>query len=64
MEGQNRIGVYMSAQSRKQTLLIQGCGVSHTTVINWIKNRTQPGIFQLHKIAELLGVTMEELIEG
>lgn len=60
---QNRIGIEMDLQQRKQTLLIDGCKRTRKTVSNWIKNETQPSIFDLKKVSELLGVSMEELVD-
>lgn len=59
----NRIGIEMNLQQRKQVLLIEGCHVDRKTVYNWIKNKTQPNIFQFKKISALLGVSMEELVD-
>ncbi len=53
----------MNRQRRKQDLLMDGCDVDRKTVYNWMKNKTQPSIFHLKIIADLLGVDMEELIE-
>lgn len=60
---QNRIGIEMDLQQRKQNLLIDGCGVCRKTVSNWMKNETQPNIFNLKKVSQLLGVPMEELVD-
>lgn len=60
---QNRIAIYMDIQRRKNDLLMEEFSVCRTTVYNWMKNKYQPDIFKLKKIAELLGTTMEDLIE-
>lgn len=59
----NRIGIEMDLQRRKQDLLMDGCGVTRKTVWSWINNEKQPNIFHLKRISELLGRSMEELVE-
>lgn len=59
----NRIAIEMDLQRRKQSLLSEGTDKDAKTVYNWMKNIHQPNIFDFKKIADLLGKTMEELIE-
>lgn len=59
----NRIAIEMNLQRRKQTLLMEGTCKDRKTVYNWMNNIHQPNIFDFKIIADLLGKTMEELIQ-
>ena len=58
----NRIGEVMKGQGRTQVFLENEMNKSRTTIYNWYNNISQPNIFQLKKIAELIGVNMEDLV--
>ncbi len=58
----NNIQNVMNSQGRTQVFLQKELNKSRTTVYNWYKNISQPSIFDLKRIADLLNVRMEDLI--
>lgn len=48
----------------KQTFIAEKLGVSNATVSLWVKNKTQPSISNLKKLAVLLNVDTSLLIHG
>lgn len=51
---------------RKESLenLARKVGVTYVTMWNWANGKTQPRADNATKLAEALGVTVEELLEG
>lgn len=51
---------------RKESLedLARKVGVSYATMWNWAKGKSQPRADKVKKLAEVLGVAVEELMEG
>lgn len=58
----NNIKQVVQDQGRLLKWVASELGVNEGTFYHWCQNRRQPNIFQLKKVAEFLGVTMEELI--
>ena len=46
--------------SVRAAYLIENLGVSHSTAFSWLKGQSQPKLFQLPALAELLGVSLSE----
>ncbi len=63
MVGKN-IKNFRTAKQMTQDELAQQLNVTRQAVSNWENGKTQPDIETLHKIAEILDVTIEELIYG
>ena len=59
----NNIKLAMNNQGRTQVFLRDELGKSRTTIYNWYNNISQPNIFELKKISELIGISMNELVE-
>ena len=47
-----------------QSELAEGLNVTRQAVSNWECGKTEPDIETLHKISDILGITIEELIYG
>ena len=47
-----------------QAELAEGLNVTRQAVSNWECGKTEPDIETLHKISDILGITIEELIYG
>lgn len=47
-----------------QAELAEGLNVTRQAVSNWECGKTEPDIETLHKISDILGITVEELIYG
>ncbi len=60
--GENKIKEVIKNQGYRTNYVCEGIGVKRATFGHWQTNHTQPSIFQLQAIAELLGVAMEDLI--
>lgn len=63
MVGEN-IKRFRTQRHMTQDELAQQLNVTRQAVSNWETGKTQPDIETLHKIAQILDVTMEELIYG
>lgn len=59
----NRLKVLLVEKHRTNKWLSECLNVNQTTVSKWCTNSSQPDIFTFSKIAELLNVPMEELIQ-
>jgi putative transcriptional regulator len=62
MERINRIKVVLAEKQRTNKWLAEQLGKNTTTVSKWCTNSSQPDIQTFAKIAELLGISMEELL--
>lgn len=60
---QNNIKDAMNSQGRTQVFLQSELGKSRTTIYNWYNNISQPNIFELRKISDLLNISMNNLVE-
>ena len=58
----NNIKDAMNSQGRTQVFLQSELGKSRTTIYNWYNNISQPNIFELKKISDLLNVSMNNLV--
>lgn len=58
----NKIKDFMESQGRKSSWLSEQLGVSRATVYKYMSNDLQPSIFRLKRVAEVLGVKMEDLV--
>lgn len=61
---QNRLKVVLAEKHKTNKWLAECLEVNQTTVSKWCTNSSQPDIFTLSKISELLNVTMTELIQN
>ena len=59
----NRIKVVLVEQKKTGKWLAEQLGVSITTTSRWCSNATQPDLQTLNKIAELLKVSIHDLIK-
>lgn len=59
----NRIKVVLVEQKKTGKWLAEQLGVSVTTTSRWCSNATQPDLQTLNKIAELLKVSINDLIK-
>lgn len=59
----NRIKVVLVEQKKTGRWLAEQLGVSVTTTSRWCSNATQPDLQTLNKIAELLKVSIHDLIK-
>lgn len=60
----NRIGMLRRRKGMKQEELAEKLGVSPQAVSKWENNQTCPDIALLPKLAQLLGVSVDELLTG
>lgn len=60
----NRIGMLRRKKELKQDELAEMLGVSPQAVSKWENNQTCPDISLLPKLAQILGVTLDELLTG
>ncbi|WP_260440613.1 helix-turn-helix transcriptional regulator [Parageobacillus thermoglucosidasius] len=51
-------------RKRDYKALAKQCGVSVQTFSSWVNNKTQPDLLQAYQLSKLLGVSMEDLVEG
>jgi putative transcriptional regulator len=57
------IGHYIKQSPYDRNYICEYMGVSQNTLSNWCTGKTYPSIPQLFKLANLLGVTINELYE-
>ena len=62
MEDINRIKVVLVEKKRTNKWLAEQLGVNPSTVSKWCTNSSQPDLYSLLKISDLLGVDIKELI--
>ncbi|MCB9188036.1 MAG: helix-turn-helix transcriptional regulator [Flavobacteriales bacterium] len=58
----NRIQEILSEQGRMQSYLCRELGKSANTVSLWCRNKVQPSLQDLYKIAELLNCEVADLL--
>jgi putative transcriptional regulator len=58
----NRIKEVLDEKGIKQTWLAEKLGKSYNMVNGYVQNRQQPRIEVLYEIAEILGVSVKELL--
>lgn len=58
----NRIKVVLVEQRKTGKWLAEQLGVSVTTTSRWCSNASQPDLYTLNKIAQMLNVSVFELI--
>jgi len=61
-EKMNRIKEVLEEKGIKQTWLAEQLGKSYSIVNGYVQNRQQPRIEVLYEIAEILGVSVKELL--
>jgi DNA-binding XRE family transcriptional regulator len=60
--GKNRIKEVMREQGRQNTWMCEKLEIKSSTFGHYLNNHTQPSIFQLKKVAQVLDVAMEDLV--
>jgi putative transcriptional regulator len=60
----NRIKEVLDKHGKKQTWLAEQLGKSYNMVNSYARNRRQPSLEVLYKIAEILKVDVKDLIIG
>lgn len=60
----NRLKVVLCEKKRTSKWLAQQLGVNPTTVSKWCTNTTQPDLYTIAKIANLLQVDKRELLQS
>ncbi|MCJ2381508.1 helix-turn-helix domain-containing protein [Parabacteroides sp. AGMB00274] len=60
----NRLKVVLCEKKRTSKWLAQQLGVNPTTVSKWCTNTTQPDLYTIAKIADLLQVDKRELLQS
>ena len=58
----NRIKEVLEEKGIKQTWLAEQLGKSYSVVNGYVQNRQQPRLEVLYEIAEILGVSVKELL--
>ena len=58
----NRIGEILEDRGTKQIWLARQCGVTSSVVSKWVYNSAQPRLPMLYRVAEVLGVSVCELL--
>ena len=58
----NRIKVVLVECKRTNKWLAEQLGVNPTTISKWCTNTTQPDLYTLNKVADLLGVDVTQLL--
>ena len=58
----NRIKLVLEQKGIKQKWLSQKLGKSYSVVNSYVQNRRQPSLEDLYKIADILGVSISELL--
>ncbi|MEH0157349.1 helix-turn-helix transcriptional regulator [Limibacter armeniacum] len=58
----NRIKVVLEEKGIKQTWLAEQLGKSYNMVNSYAQNRRQPSIEDLYKIAEILNISVKDLL--
>lgn len=61
-EKMNRIKLVLEQKGIKQKWLSQQLGKSYSVVNSYVQNRRQPSLEDLYKIADILGVSISELL--
>ncbi len=62
IEAKNNIKSVLEQQGRSQVWLSKAIDKSVNTVNAYVQNRTQPSVEVLYRIAELLGVSIKDLL--
>lgn len=60
----NRIKVVLAEKQRTNRWLAEQMGKSENTISRWCSNKSQPSLYMLVKVAELLNVDPRQLING
>ncbi|MBO0959575.1 helix-turn-helix transcriptional regulator [Neobacillus sp. MM2021_6] len=58
----NNIGYWVKERGVKLKKISEKLGVSYQTVSNWINNRSQPDLTQAAVLADILMVSLEQLV--
>lgn len=64
MENLNRIKVVLVEKKRTGKWLAEALGKDQSTVSKWCTNTSQPDLYTLAKIAELLDVNIKDLLNN
>lgn len=64
MENLNRIKVVLVEKKRTGKWLAEALGKDQSTVSKWCTNTSQPDLYTLAKIAELLEVNIKDLLNN
>lgn len=59
----NRLNEVLKEQGRSKSWLANELNMNRSTIYKYCSNDLQPNIFLLKKLAKLLGVTMEYLVD-
>ena len=59
----NRIKEVLNEGGTKQTWLAEKLGKSYNTVNSYVRNKRQPSLETLQKIADVLSVNIKELLQ-
>ncbi len=62
MESLNRLKAVLADSGKTNKWLAEQLGKDPVTISKWCTNTTQPDLHTLSKIADILGVSMRELI--
>lgn len=60
----NRIKAVLADQQKTGKWLAKSLGVNVTTVSKWCTNKTQPDLYKLNEVANLLKVDIRQLLIG
>ena len=64
MKRLNRLKVVLAEQEKSGKWLAEQLGKSNCTVSKWCSNASQPDLYTLDKIAEVLNVDVKDLINS
>jgi putative transcriptional regulator len=59
----NRIRIILAEKDKKSTWLANKLGMSENMISRYVTNRSQPSLEVSYRIAEVLGVQMEDLVK-
>ena len=60
----NRIKVVLAEKNRTNKWLAEQLGKDRATVSKWCTNTSQPGLYTLKNIADLLNVSIKDLLNN
>jgi DNA-binding XRE family transcriptional regulator len=63
-EDLNRIKIVLCEKKRTSKWLAEQLNVNPTTVSKWCTNTTQPDLYTLKKIADLIEVNIQDLLKA
>jgi transcriptional regulator with XRE-family HTH domain len=60
---ENKIAYWADLKGMKHKYLANQCGVSPQTFSNWVRNITQPDLERSAQLAQIFGISIDELVK-